>query len=403
MTRGHVDVEEKTAGHTRRVIVMNHYAIPREVGGVTRQIDLFGRLKNWRPKILASSFGHTQGTRISTSDSRFRLLWVPSYSTNGTVRILGWGVFSVEAFIAGLGLKADAVFASSPHLLTALSGLALAKVRGLPFILEVRDLWPESIVTAGEMNEGSLIHKALVTLEGMLYRHADRIVVVTKGWEEHFASFGVDPSKVVVVPNGTELSDFDVAQSREELRREYRIEGYTAVFAGAHGPYVGLPLILDAAEQLPDINFLLIGSGSQKDAAIADARRRGLNNVEFRDPIPKSELPRLLKACDVGIHSISPQSVFDKGMSPNKLFDYLAAGLPTVTNARVPLRDVVSDDEVGSVVDPQNLVDGLRRVRAADPDTLSRWRRFAVEMMSTRYSRASASDRLEQTLDSVVK
>ena len=275
-------------------------------------------------------------------------------------------------------------------------------IRSPRSVMEVRDLWPESIVAYGALQRGSALHKVLTALEAWLYRNAERIIVVTDGWEEHFASLGIDPAKLQVIPNGTEPKDFIVDADRETLRREYGIDGTTAIFAGSHGPKDGIPLILNAAAKLDGINFVLIGDGSAKDEAIAEAKARNLTNVEFRDPIPKSELPRLLRACDVGLHVVAPLDVFNKGMSPNKLFDYLASDLPVVTNARIPLQRVISDDEVGAVVDPDDIATGITRVLAADQSTRERWRAHAQMLMSTKYSRDAASRLLEQLLDEVV-
>ena len=386
----------------RPVLVINQYALPRNKGGGTRHIDLFGRLEKWRPTIVATSRNHSTGEVMTADDDRFVFLPSPAYHGNGIARMVGWGVFATESFLYGLWPKSAVVVGASPQLLVPASALALARIKRVPFVMEVRDLWPESIVAYGALQRGSALHKVLTALEAWLYRNAERIIVVTDGWEEHFASLGIDPAKLQVIPNGTEPKDFIVDADRETLRREYGIDGTTAIFAGSHGPKDGIPLILNAAAKLDGINFVLIGDGSAKDEAIAEAKARNLTNVEFRDPIPKSELPRLLRACDVGLHVVAPLDVFNKGMSPNKLFDYLASDLPVVTNARIPLQRVISDDEVGAVVDPDDIATGITRVLAADQSTRERWRAHAQMLMSTKYSRDAASRLLEQLLDEVV-
>lgn len=383
----------------RPVLVIQHYALPRDQGGGTRAIDLFGRLSKWTPTIVASNFGHANARRYTTSDPHFVLVPVPSYTSNGIARIMGMPAFTLEAFGVGLTHRADVVFGSIPHLLNPVAALALARVKGVPFVLEVRDLWPESIVAGGKIKQDAALHRILVMLERFLYQQASRIVVVTGGWEEHFAALGIPADKLVMIPNGTEVSDFEVGESREDLRAEYGITGTTAIFAGSHGPKDGIFLILDAAEQTPEVNFLLIGDGIDKPKAIEAARNRGLDNVEFREPIAKSELPRLLRACDIGLHVVTPLTVFNKGMSPNKLFDYLASGITVVSNAPVPLRNVVRDDEVGVIVEPDQISAGVRRALSADEDTRARWRARAQELMSTTYSRSAASASLEQVLD----
>ncbi|RYS38797.1 glycosyltransferase WbuB, partial [Staphylococcus pseudintermedius] len=148
-------------------------------------------------------------------------------------------------------------------------------------------------------------HKVLQGLEKTIYAHARQIVVVTKGWEDHFRELGINVDKVTVVPNGADLAEYEVKESREELRKEYGISGFTAVFSGTHAHYVGLDLIVDAARLLPDVNFLLVGAGARKQWAIDEVAKLRLTNVTFHDQVPKSELVRILSACDVGLHTVS--------------------------------------------------------------------------------------------------
>lgn len=386
----------------RTALVVNQYAFPREYGGITRTFDMFSRLSGWDFGIITSKRHHTTGEIMTSVDPRFTLVPVPAYSSNGAKRVLGWALFAAEAFAVGLTRKADLVFASSPQLLAPVAGLAVATLRRKPFVLEVRDLWPESLVSGGSLAEGSLVHRILVRVERTLYRHADRIITVTAGWEDHFRALGIDPAKVVVVPNGADLAEFDVPESKDELRAELGLTGFTAIFSGNHSTYVGLELIVEAAEQLPDVTFLLIGSGSRKTWAQDEVARRGLGNVRFHDQVPKDRLVRLLKAGDAGLHTVSPQSVFDKGMSPNKLYDYLASGLVVVSNAKEPLREVISDDEVGAVVNPTELVEGIRRVRDADAGTRERWLARARDLMADRFSLDASARRLQAALDEAV-
>lgn len=383
----------------RRVLVINQYAFPREYGGITRNFDMFTRLKKWAPAIVATSRHHLTGETMTAVDDRFTLLPVPAYSGNGAARLIGWGVFAAEAFGVGLAKRPKLVFGSSPQLLAAVSAGLVSWLSRVPFVLEVRDLWPESLVAGGALERGSSVHKILVEVERRLYAHADQIVVVTKGWEDHFAALGIDVSKVNVISNGADLAEFEVPETKEQLREEFGFTRFTCIFSGSHSPYVGLDLIVDAAEQLPDVDFVLIGSGSGKQAAVDAVQAKGLTNVRFLDQMPKDRMVRVLRAGDAGLHTVSPQSVFDKGMSPNKLFDYMAAGLTVVSNAKVPLREVISDDEVGAVVDPDDLVAGITRVHDADEATHQRWRARARQLMEERFSLQAAADKLEAVLD----
>ena len=389
----------------KRVAVLNQFALPRSEGGGTRHADLFERLSGWEPVIVAGNRNHYSQHRFTTSDAHFLLLPVPRSSGGALSRLIGWTAYSAMAFLRVLVLPSlSAVYGSSPHLLAPLAGLAVARIRRVPFVLEVRDLWPESIVAAGAMRAGSATHRVLATLERLLVRSADRVVVVTEGWDAHFAGLGVDPATAVtVIPNGTETADFAVSESREALREKLALDSFTAVFAGAHGPKDGIDLILDVAAEVPQVSFLMIGDGPSKAAAVRRAASEGLSNVRFMDPVPKAELPRVLRACDVGIHAVTPLEVFEKGMSPNKLFDYLAAGLPIVSNARLPLRQVVQDGEVGRIGGSHDLASCLRDVRDATEDRRAQWTKRAVGLVESRFSRTAAAERLEQLLDDARK
>ena len=177
-------------------------------------------------------------------------------------RVLGWVAFAAGAGARALSRPADVIFASSPQILAPAAAMVVAAVRRKPFVVEIRDLWPESLVSGGALKEGSALHKVLQGLEKTIYAHARQIVVVTKGWEDHFRKLGINVDKVTVVPNGADLAEYEVEESREELRKEYGISGFTAVFSGTHANYVGLDLIVDAARRLPDVNFLLVGAGA---------------------------------------------------------------------------------------------------------------------------------------------
>ncbi len=385
----------------KRVVVLNQFALPRSESGGTRHVDLFGRLTDWEPLIVAGHRNHYSQQVYSTTDERFQLLRVPR-STAGISRVIGWGTYAFQAFVLVLlRPNLDVVFGSTPHLFAPLAGLLAARIRRVPFVLEVRDLWPESLVDAGKIRSGGAMHKILSGLERLLVRKSDLIVAVTAGWQEHFAELGMSDNCLIVVPNGTELGDFEVAASKEELRDSLSIQGFTAVFAGAHGPKDGIDLILDAAGQLPRVNFILVGEGSAKSAAVKRAKDEFLTNVDFRRPVAKEDLPGLLKACDVGIHCVSPLPVFDQGMSPNKLFDYMASGLPVVSNAEQALSGIGVTGEFGHFGNAASLVDSLQRVLIASPRTRSAWGRNGLRLVGERFSRRQAAGQLNEVLNKI--
>ena len=382
------------------VVVVNQFALPRSQGGGTRHADIFGNVDGYDTVILAGDRNYTTQLRYTADDPRFRLLRVPASDGSGIRRMAGWMVFTVGAVFAGLRVRrVAAVYASTPHLLAPLAGWLTARLRGVPMILEVRDLWPDTFATAGSMSTSSPVYRILKTVEKFLYRHADSIVVVAEGWEGHFRSLGADMSNYQVVPNGTEIIEFPVDADRDEIRVRHGLSGVTAVYAGAHGYANGLDLIVDAAAQNPNVNFLLIGDGPEKMRLRDLVESRRLGNVEFRDSMPKSELVELLVGCDIGIHCLRAYDALDQGMSPNKIFDYMAAQLPVVSNAGNSARAILGDDrDFGVATNEGGLSEAIRVVvncSAGEREAMGRSGRSFVE---ENYSRQAAGESISALL-----
>lgn len=385
----------------KHVLILNQFALPRSEAGGTRHVDLFARVDGWEFRIVAGHLNHYSQQMIKTDDDRFLLVRIPPYTGAGLKRMTGWLLFGAKAVVRSLRTRRpDVVFASTPHLLTPVAGAILATLWGRPLIVEIRDLWPETLVAAGALRRNSALHRALVSLERWTYRRADHLVAVTTGWEQHFADMGVPSEKVTVVSNGTEASASPL-HSRHELRRRFGLDGVTAVYAGAHGPANALDAVLDAAAQLPDLQVLLIGAGPEKVRLLRRAEEEGMNNVSFRNPLAKDDLIDLLHACDIGIHSIEPLAVLQLGMSPNKLFDYMAAGLPVVSNAGEGLARVINDDECGIIGGPTSLAESLRTIMV-EGDERRRARGVAGKrVVVERFSRTAAAVAMKGVLENV--
>ena len=321
---------------------------------------------------------------------------------------MNWGSYSVGAVSVGLRQRrVDVVYASSPHLLTGLAGYLVARIRRAGFVLEVRDLWPQVLVDMGRMKSTSIAYRILRRLELFLYCHADEIVVLAEGSAEVIRADCPEAVSIAFVPNGSDTSMFDVRESRIALRERFGMAGMVLVYAGAHGPANGLDLVLDAAEgvrsDLPEVVFLLVGDGVEKSALMADAERRGLANVHFHDPIPKFEVPQLLAAADVGLHVLADVPLFRYGVSPNKLFDYMAAGLPVVTNCPGEVERIVNAADAGVAVGPNDLETAVRRVSDASSEQLQDWGRAGRSFIEQHRSREVVGAQLGDVLDRVAK
>jgi glycosyltransferase involved in cell wall biosynthesis len=347
-----------------RVLVFNHFAVPAGQPGGTRHVELFAELPDWSATIIAGRLNPITG-RPQPRGPGFVLVPVTPYRGNGIGRILNWASYALTATFAGLfQRRPDVVYASSPHLLAGLTGWFVATVRRARFILEIRDLWPQVLVDMGRLRETSLIYRLLARLERFLYARAEAIVIMAPGSRAAIEATGVEPERIRYIPNAADPEDFRPTAGRDELRQRYGFTRLTAVYAGAHGPANGLDQLLDAADQVRDLelDIVLVGNGVAKPALVAEAQARGLANVRFLDPVPKSEIPDLLHAADLGLHVLADVPLFHRAVSPNKLFDYLAAGRPVLTNVPGVVADWVLGAGAGYAVAPSGLGPGLRRI-----------------------------------------
>lgn len=394
----------------RHVLVLNHFAKPHQASGGTRHVDLFGRLQGWSIRIIASNRSYFSPEHHECSAGLVTVVWTAPYAGAGMKRILNWLTYAMTAMLAGLrGTKPAVVYASTPHLFTPVAGWLLSKVHRATFIVEVRDLWPQVLVDMARLGNGTLLHRLLNALEQWAYDRADHIVVLTDGVKDHLVARGIAPERVTVIPNGSDPAAFLITESRYELRRRYGFDGPTFVYTGAHGPANALGLLLDAAEKLrgefSNAMFVLVGDGSDKMQLREQAGERGLTNVRFLDPVPKEEMPMLLKAADVGVHILADVPLFRYGVSPNKVVDYMAAGIPTVTNSPGVVGALVETAQSGVAVEPTDLAAGIRNVLTANAAQLAEWgaagRRYIEAHLSPDVLAADLEDLLNETSERV--
>ncbi|MFF4878504.1 glycosyltransferase family 4 protein [Micromonospora sp. NPDC000668] len=384
----------------RRVLVLNHFAVPPGYPGGTRHVELFSRLPGWSYVIIAGRRNMITG-QPQRAEPGFHPVAVTPYRGNGLGRVLNWASYAVTATVSGLRQpRPDVVYASSPHLLAGLSGCVVATLRRTPFVLEVRDLWPRVLVDMGTLAETSLAYRALERLERFLYQRSDRVVIMAPGVRAAIEGKGVAPEKIVFIPNAADPDDFVPSADRDELRRRYRFTRRTAVYAGAHGPANGLDLLLAAAKAVPEIDVVLVGSGVEKPRLQAAAL--GIRNVRFLDPVPKTEIPDLLHAADVGVHVLADVELFRAGVSPNKVFDYMAAGLPIVTNSPGTVGDLVMGADSGYVTSPGHLAHGLGQMVQASPDELAKMGAAGRGWIRENQSRTAMSHALGRLLAPLV-
>ncbi|MFZ4718666.1 MAG: glycosyltransferase, partial [Ilumatobacteraceae bacterium] len=357
-------------GRPRSVLVLNHFAQPRSAPGGTRHAELFSRLDGWSARVITSNRNLLTGERI-VADGVLETVWTSRYRGNGAGRIVNWMSYAVTSFVRGVRARPlDVVYGSSPHLLAGLSAWCIAAVRRRPFVLEIRDVWPQVLVDMGSLPADSVIVRVLERLETFLYRRAASVVVLAEGVRAHVQRRGVPAERIVYIPNGADPADMTSHRDRDELRRAYGFDGVVAIYAGAHGPANGLDLLLDAAAAAhaaaPALTVVLVGDGAEKERLVRRATDEAIGNVRFLDPVPKSEMADLLAAADIGVHCLADVELFRAGVSPNKLFDYMAAGRAAITNTPGLCSAYVDAAGAGLAVPPNGLADGLVRLTALD-------------------------------------
>jgi glycosyltransferase involved in cell wall biosynthesis len=267
--------------------------------------------------------------------------------------------FAVRSVGLALTEPCDVVFATTTPLTAGIPGIFARWLRRKPFVFEVRDLWPELPKAMGVIRN-PLVLGAMSLLEWASYRSAHRVVGLSPGIVEGIARRGVPHERIALVPNGCDLQIF--GQSSEPWRPAGVADNdLLAVFAGTHGMANGLDAVLDAARELKrrersDIKLLLIGQGKLKEKLKQRAAREGLDNVVFHQPVGKARLAGLMARTDVGLQILANVPAFYYGTSPNKFFDYIAAGLPVLNNYPGWLADQILENACGFAVPPDDPV-----------------------------------------------
>jgi len=321
-------------------------------------------------------------------------------------RILNYGSFCVSAATTGLFLsRPDVVIATSPQLLVGLSGWWLARWKRVPFVFEVRDLWPESLAAVGMGNRTSLLHRALAKIAGFLYSRSDRIVVVTPAFEDYLVEhWHVPREKISVIENGVETQLF-APDSATDLRRELEVVGkFVVSYIGTMGMAHGLETIVTAAAQLqatnPEIIFMMLGEGAEKEQIVAQARGRGLNKLKFLDQQPREKIPAYIGASDVCLVPLKKSDVF-KTVIPTKMLEFMSCARPVILGVDGQARVIVEEARGGLVIEPENseaLANAIRYL-AAHREEARQLGRNGREYIVSKFSRRQSAERYIRVLE----
>ncbi len=340
-----------------------------------------------------------RGRRIVRDREDGMTLWrtysTPGYGRDLRSRLASYLSFAFWGLVAGMRApRPQVVVASSPSLPAAAGAALVALVKRAPLVLEVRDLWPDSAVAMGLIRRGSGLDLVARTLERFCYRRAAHVIALTEGIREGVIAKGVVPARVTLITNGVDPAPSSAGPAPVPVPDG----SFVAMYVGAHGTYSSLETVLGAAEALradTSIRFVLVGGGDRKAHLQDEARRRGLDNLTFVDPVPKRDVPAWLARADVCLLPYQDRALF-AGALPNKTFDYMGAGRPIV--AAVPpgeLSRLIERAGCGMAIPPEEpaAMAGAIAALAADRALAARMGAAGAGFVCAHYDRRILAER----------
>lgn len=349
------------------LIIHQAFAGPNDPGG-TRHFEFARHLVSQGHKvtIVASNLVYKTGKPVIpgaglVAEQEFdgvrvlRAYTFPSLHRSFVWRVVAFLSFMLASIIAGLRAgPVDLVMGTSPPIFQAVSAWVVALVRRRPFLLEIRDLWPAFAIDMGVLKNPVLIRLSR-WLEGFLYGRATRLLVNSPAYRDYLLGRGVRAERVSLIPNGVDPTMFDPGADGSVMRRSLGFgDEFVVTYAGALGVANDLPVMLLAANLLkerPDVRFLIVGDGKERAALERQAHELGLNNLCFAGPRPKSEMGAVLAASDACVAILQDIPLF-RTTYPNKVFDYMAAGKPTLLAIDGVIRAVIEQAGGGLFVPP---------------------------------------------------
>jgi glycosyltransferase involved in cell wall biosynthesis len=323
-------------------------------------------------------------------------------------RIANYVLFALTAVIASFRAeRPDVVVATSPQFFVGIAGAIVAKLKRRPFVLEIRDLWPKSVVELGQLREGFVL-RTLEAIERWLYRSASGIVVNTRTFIGHITERGVDPERIELVYNGIDPTLFRPRPKDEALLAEHGLSGrFTVGYVGTLGLAHGLTMLVDVAEKLasrPELRFVLIGDGADREKIEAEITRRGLDNIQLLGLQPRDRMPDWIASIDLLLVLLRDLPVFET-VIPSKIFEFLAQERPVVLAARGEIRTMMQESGGALVIDPEEpdqLTSAIERTMD-EPEAARRRAVAGREWVERGFLRDDLARRMAAFLERVVR
>ena len=406
-----------------RVLILSHYYSPEpipkpselaeELSRSGHSVSVVTGFPNYPTGILYPGFKLGLLRRETVGGIRMaRTFEFPYHGTNSIGRMLNYLSTMITTPIGSFFVpQCDVMYVWHPPLTIGVSAWLISRLHGIPFIYDVQDIWPESVVLSGMLRNKSII-RMLSLLERFIYRRADHIFVVTRGARENLLGKGVNPEKVSVMPHWideTRSAGID-CETRQRARRTCGWTGkFVSLFAGNIGIVQGLDTVVRAAALLPrDGNFLisLVGDGADKQSLLALAKSLDMGDrIQFLDRHPAEKMPALMEAADVLLVHLNRDPLAHWTI-PTKIFAYLAAGKPVLAAMEGPGADLVTDSAAGITVppeDPAAMSESIRSLRDLPPEDRAAMGRRGREYLSANFSRRAVLAQYEQKLRMVAR
>ena len=391
------------------LLIHQAFAALDEPGG-TRHIEMARALaaKGHRVTIITSAVSYLTGKSSSAAKKKEhpipgvtirRVYTYPALHRSFFHRVLSFFSFMFSSFFTGLAVEqVDLVWGTSPPIFQGWTAWLLARLKHVPFLFEVRDLWPAFAIAVGVLRQKTLIRLSL-WLERFLYRHADVIVVNSPGFIEHIKEHG--GRDIRLVENGVDPAMFVSKTGGKEFRRQHGLENNCVIlYAGAHGISNDLPVVLAAAEQLKDekaVRFVFVGDGKEKAVLQQLAQSKGLPNTLFLPSVPKSQMAEVVAGADACLAILKPLELY-KTTYPNKVFDYMAAGKPVLLAIDGVIRQVVEGAQAGLFVQPgdaQSLAQAARWI-SQHPGEAAKLGENGKTYVSIHFNRRQLAEKFER-------
>lgn len=276
-------------------------------------------------------------------------------------RVFSFFSFMISSILLGSWAtkKRDIIIATSPPFSIGITGYIISRLKRIPLVFEIRDIWPASVVQLGQIKNNTLI-KILEKIELFLYKKAVKIISVTDSFVKDFTTRGVDPEKIMVIKNGVDLNFFTPTTESESLKKELGVEGKEVIsYIGTHGISHALANVIDTANNLKSnkkLIFLFVGDGAEKESLKQYAGSLHLDNVMFVDSVPKNDLPRYYGISDILLVPLKKIPLF-KTVLPSKIFEIMAIAKPIITSVDGECKKLIEEAEAGLYAEPENVKD----------------------------------------------